>query len=182
MLQATSCLVVPCHLPVAECSAEGVLLSMLRSGNLWPSKLIAHVSASVRKASISAGKRFQAFAPSPSSYSCCCFWTVVAASRVIQSRGRLLPPPAGKVLPCWRLLAADIVWCTHPRSLPVALWPGPEGCRDGMVDWWAHCWHFSLWPCSRTHHRLACALWRLRGSWGVRGCILEVASLRCLEL
>ena len=46
-----SCLVVPCSLPIAECSAEGVMFSMLRSGNPWPSKFIAHVSTSVRKAS-----------------------------------------------------------------------------------------------------------------------------------
>ena len=51
MLQVASCLVVPCSLPIAECSAEGVLFSMLRSGNPWPSKFIAHVSTSVRKAS-----------------------------------------------------------------------------------------------------------------------------------
>ena len=96
--------------------------------------------------------------------------------------GRLLPPPAGKVLPCWGILAADYVWCTHHGSLPVVLWFGPTRFKDGMEDWWAHYWHFSLWPCSRTHHHLACALWRLRGYWGVRGCILELACLRCLEL
>ena len=77
---------------------------MLRSGNSWPSKLVAHVSASVRNASTSVRKRFQTFAPSPSSYRCCGFWTVVVASRV---KGSLSHGAWGRA--GWGSVAA--LWC-----------------------------------------------------------------------
>ena len=54
------------------------------------------MSASVRNASTSVRKRFQAFTPKPSSYKCCRFWTVVAASRVKGANSHVAWGGAGK--------------------------------------------------------------------------------------
>ena len=66
---------------------------------------MAHVSASVRNASTSVRRRFQAFALAASLYKCCRFWTFGAALCVkgANSHGGMGRAGRGSVAALWRV-------------------------------------------------------------------------------